>query len=694
MRRFKMLKRIAYSVLAFMLLVCLVLPIAMPSQVKADDAWWDANWLYRTKITVDHTLVDANLTNFTVLVKLTDGSNFTYANGLANGYDIRFVDDDGVTQYYFEREVHANPDSYYWVKMPTVSSTVDDSFYCYYGNPAAANASDAHNAWDANYKAVLHMTDYTTSVILDSTVNGNNGAKGEIHGWPNLPTETTTAEIYKAQNFTDTTMWIGGFGAVGTVFTEQMWFKPVAGAAPYPVLWSGYHHGTYGEIVLDQALYYRDAEDKLAGYAHTSNAGVYSDTDVLGNAWNFVAYTCYLKSDKMYHNDDAPVSNPSELENPSSAATSHCLGAHGGQQQFFKGIIDEYRWSNIERSAAWLHADYYSESNTLLSFSTGGGTPPPPEVTTVTASNILSTVARLNGVLTDEGAGACTVVIGWATASHAASFVDYTSNVTLGGTYNTSDSFYYDAIGLTSNTTYYFNSYAYNASANDTGVELSFTTGATASGTGIGCPTFFVGTPTDDSMSLTWVRGASTNTTYIRYMTGGSCATSNTTGSLLYNGGLTYYTLSGLDAGTTICFIAWGITPEGAWSSSNTTLLLTTLGMTAESDIPPLPPTPMNWITGTDYTTMSRIPFYDMINETIDNTGISREWAWGMIPILVAMVMAVLMSIWVKKLIVGVVILLIGLVVGVLCHLIPSWIILVTGLAIFALIGHRWRTEQ
>ena len=50
---------------------------------------WLTGWKYRKKITIDETKVDADLTDFPVLVKLTS-SNFNFSKARSDGYDIRF----------------------------------------------------------------------------------------------------------------------------------------------------------------------------------------------------------------------------------------------------------------------------------------------------------------------------------------------------------------------------------------------------------------------------------------------------------------------------------------------------------------------------------------------------------------------------------------------------------------------------
>jgi hypothetical protein len=683
--------KILNSLLVGMILVAPVISVFVTTPVNATVSWYDTDWTYRRTITIDHTKIDAALTNYPIGIVLEDGVNFTASHALATGNDIRFTSDDGTTLLKYEREYHTNAGggkSYYWVKVPAVSNTVDTTIYVYYGNAAASDGADPTNVWDANYKIVWHMHDLTTSAVDDSTTSSINGIKHAA----NEPIQTTATSIfYGAQDFTTAQWFIANAYDVGNVFTIQMWARPVAGYDANPTLWSGVHTDTYGGILFDQNLFWNTATGKLGWSSETGNSYVYTTTNMADNTWSFVAASANNKVNKIYHNADAPVSYTA-ANNPTSGITSHYNGTRGDKQQYFHGQMDEFRWSNIVRSDAWMKADYYNHSNALVSYS-AESTGVSATVSAVAASNVLSSVARINGYLDNQGDAECTIVFGWSTASHAADFSAYTSNTTLAGTWATGESFYYDLSSLTPSTTYYFNVYANNGVGSDTGTELSFTTSAAATGTGVGAPTFFTGTPTDDSISLTWVRGASTNTTMIRYAAGNSAPTSNTTGTLLYNGGLTYTTLSGLDSGRTYSFIAWGISPEGAWSTSNVTLTITTLGAATSSQSAPPSTQPDNFFTDTDYTKMQNTLFYEIINNTIDNMGFTRNMGWFLLALLIAVIAGVLATMLTHKLAIGLILSLLLMGVGWLQGLVPLWIPMVSMLVTFALVGHSMRNQ-
>jgi hypothetical protein len=677
--------KVINGLMVAMLMVASILPAVLTTPVQADDAWYDVNWLYRRKITIDYTKIGATLTNFPVLVKLIDGTNFTAANALATGYDIRFIGTDGATVYKYEREYHTNAvggSSYYWVKIPSVSSVANTEFYVYYGNAAASNGADPTNVWDSNYMQVFHMSDLTTSSLNDSTANNRDGAKGV-----NVPLETASGQVYEAQQWTADTQYISSNYAVGTTYSVQLWFKSGVLIDSNPALWSGNHNGTYGSVEYDQCFYYLNSSNTTKAWSNYANGGVVSAATVYPLSWQYVATTVTGTTNKMYHNVDAPVT-VTDYYNGSSQDTWHYLGAYGNMMHFI-GTMDEVRVSNVVRAEAWIDADYYSQSNTLLSVGAeNGGTL--PTVSTVAASNILSSVARVNGIIDDMGDAECVVKIGYDTVTHASDFF-YSTNTTIAGTYATSESFYSDLSGLTPSTPYYFNTWADNGVGIDMGTEATFTTEAAATGTSVGAPTYFVGVPTDHSLSLTWVRGTSTNATVIRYLSGNTAPTSNITGAELYRGGLTYTSLTGLSGGRTYSFIAWGLTPEGAWSTSNATLTLSTLGVASESEDTPAPSTPLDFFTDSDYTNMQNTLLYPIINLVIDGMGMDRNFAWLMLAILLSVVASIIATSITRKMFIGLVVSVIGMGFGWIVGIVPMWIPVASGIAVFALLGNSYR---
>ena len=79
--------------------------------------------------------------------------NFNFANARTDGYNIRFMAADGITELAFEREHHniVADKAEYWVKIPFVSVTVNASFFMHYGKTDTVDGANPIAVWDMNF---------------------------------------------------------------------------------------------------------------------------------------------------------------------------------------------------------------------------------------------------------------------------------------------------------------------------------------------------------------------------------------------------------------------------------------------------------------------------------------------------------------------------------------------------------------
>lgn len=293
---------------------------------------------------------------------------------------------------------------------------------------------------------------------------------------------------------------------------------------------------------------------------------------------------------------------------------------------------DYYNWRNLWQPYAYeMGSGYWPYLEVTYTASA-------PDISSVDASNILDTQAQLNGSVLDDGGDSVQITFGWDTSSHAADFSAYSNNYTItSGNYTSGQTPYYVKNGLTAGTLYYFNVKGVNSGGTDYGTEKSFTT--TDSG-GVGAPTYFRGISANNTISLSWVTGTSANTTMVRYQQG-SIPSSNTTGTLLYRGGLTYTSISGLTAGRTYGFVAYAISPTGAWSTSNATLLLTVAYDAAASEDIASKGAPTNYWMESDHTRLSNMLFYNEMNRLFDVWDLDLDIAWLIFFVLIAITIGV-----------------------------------------------------
>src|SRR5215471_810208 len=135
---------------------------------------------YRSPVTIDHTKVPSTLTDFPVLISITDARLKTTGNGghvaSSSGFDIRpFTSNTLASALTFElnKYVSTTGELEMWVKQPSLSSSVDTVIWLGYGNSSIVSDGSSTATWDSNYVAVYHFGDGTTLSLADSTSGAN-----------------------------------------------------------------------------------------------------------------------------------------------------------------------------------------------------------------------------------------------------------------------------------------------------------------------------------------------------------------------------------------------------------------------------------------------------------------------------------------------------------------------------------------
>jgi hypothetical protein len=167
---------------------------------------WLSGWANRIKITIDHTKIDVNLTNFPVMVHLSTSSGigsvdtstvFDELNTSASRKKLAFTTSDGITQCYVEIAFwnNASEQAALWIKVPSISAIVDTILYLYYDHTRPDNTSYVGDVGSApgetvwsDYDGVWHLDtacNGTTGEVKDSTANHNDGTGS---GYPTLQT--------------------------------------------------------------------------------------------------------------------------------------------------------------------------------------------------------------------------------------------------------------------------------------------------------------------------------------------------------------------------------------------------------------------------------------------------------------------------------------------------------------------------
>lgn len=196
-----------------------------------------------------------------------------------------------------------------------------------------------------------------------------------------------------------------------------------------------------------------------------------------------------------------------------------------------------------------------------------------PGIIALSASDVAKTTAKLNASVTDDGGEECEVRFGYGDETQdAVDFDDYDTITDWIDGYETGDSPYYEASSLVADTGYFYRVQIKNSDSTVTSTnEKTFTTE-----NDVGNTTNFNGYPTEDTISLSWVRGTGAGKVMVRYRPD-TYPTSETDGLLVYFGTATVFDHENLTSGKTYFYSAWGES-GGAYSATEANLAVTTLG--------------------------------------------------------------------------------------------------------------------
>lgn len=316
----------------------------------------------RLKLQVDFTQVSgsSDLTNFPVLVSITLPELATGAGIVtdAQGDDIVFTAANGSTILSHQRESYNSGTGAieYWVRFPTLSTSVNTDFYIHFGNASITTDQSSTNVWDSNYKLVMHM-DETGSGGINFT-----DAAGEVSfsDISDNATTATTGQIGGARLFTDP-----GTGDLITIadngvspldisgnITISMWVQITNLASGPDIISKGTYTDGYGLWVNGSgSLRFQINNSSL----NSSNNAIEQD-----GTWDYITITRASNGDRFIYSNGTQVANDNNAASFEISDDDLFLSTSSFD---YEGGMDEVRVSNITRSLDWHITEYNNQAN-------------------------------------------------------------------------------------------------------------------------------------------------------------------------------------------------------------------------------------------------------------------------------------------------------------------------------------------
>ena len=396
---------------------------------------------YQRAIVIDHTKVsNSDQSNFPILINTIDPLFATVGNGghvnSANGYDILFsTDPNGLTKLDHELEQYnpATGQVVAWVRIPTLSHSVDTTLYVFYGNPNITEPQqNPEGVWDLGYQAVYHFANGASGIATDSTGNANNGTANNV--------SPTSGEIDGAAIFD------GGSSFIQVPTAAFPAYPSNSSTSAYPLSFGAWFKTTSGGVILGQtdgtqpgggpngwapALYVDTAGSLRASMFYHGNVSeqIVTTTSYNDNKWHYAVDTYSNGTEKLYVDGKNAGSQPGVSDVPNGAPYAYFLGtgqtnawpASGGGWDYFGGNLDEVRVSNNVRSSDWVATEFNNQSSPATFYSFQPESP----------LGVVPFAATLYALQSQQftATGACTSAVNWSLSSGAP------GTITTGGLY-------------------------------------------------------------------------------------------------------------------------------------------------------------------------------------------------------------------------------------------------------------------
>ncbi|MGD9395580.1 MAG: DUF2341 domain-containing protein, partial [Candidatus Thorarchaeota archaeon] len=331
---------------------------------------------YKKEITIDHTKVSTDLTDFPLLIDTFDSDLRTKVQ--ANGEDIVFKSGEDVLSHDIEvfdqsyNGSHAHLVA--WVKTD-LSSSVDTTITMYYGNPSIGSQENAAGVWSSNFKGVWHLGETPTETFYDSSGNSNDGTGYNLQSDDQVDGQIDgSIDFDNNQDYidcgNDTTLNVGS-----NDFSLSLWFK-----------YDGVDMGVLaGKGAVLNAKRYRVSIESGPGMLmaeiddDTVSRTVFSTSTYGDNLWHHVSLVREGNNLRLYIDGAEDPNSPTDITGYGSLdeVESFYIGAfrsevYGTLGYWSTANTDEVRVAKMALSPGWIATEYENQYDPSSFYSIGG----------------------------------------------------------------------------------------------------------------------------------------------------------------------------------------------------------------------------------------------------------------------------------------------------------------------------------
>ena len=307
------------------------------------------------RLRIDHTFVDAPLSDFPVLVKFAGEVDFS--SGRADGGDLFFLAADGQTrlEHEIERFDRDSNELFAHVRFPQVADDVDTVFFLRYGDGTDRRGqNDPTAVWSNGYEGVWHLSSGETD-SSGAGIDGTNAGSIEVAG-----------QIHLARGFgfgVRIAMGEGQLPEAGS-YTLSAWVRHTEGGdANHDVICNV---AAIPDPIEGVCLILRGSDGAVGSYIYPNYLYSGSDRAAAGQ-WALVSVRITTALGGRF--ESSVNGSPYETFYTGDTRTTRntpsgvlAIGRYGGAAiDGFEGRIDEVRVASTSRSNAWIRATYESQ---------------------------------------------------------------------------------------------------------------------------------------------------------------------------------------------------------------------------------------------------------------------------------------------------------------------------------------------
>jgi hypothetical protein len=338
--------------------------------------WWSVSqisgwkgYAFGASITINHAQVaNSDQIDFPLLISGSYPYLATVANGgqvqNSNGWDIVFTS-DASGQNKLDHEI----DTYdptrgtvnFWVRIPTLSHTVDTTIYMWYGNSAITTTQENKaGVWKNGYTRVWHLGNPTTLSASDSTGTGSDGTNyGVVASSGKIGGAGSYQQIYG--QYID----MGSVGPRPTQGTISMWVEaPVRANYPNAFTTANLSDAACGNdgirFEMDQSGDFGAATGADNANCQSGIGGVSFTNSFTPSSWHYISVQWDSSASIESGFYDGNVNVVTNTDWP-SAFDAVKIGVGWGAGRTWNGQIDEVRMSSVARSADWITTEYNNQ---------------------------------------------------------------------------------------------------------------------------------------------------------------------------------------------------------------------------------------------------------------------------------------------------------------------------------------------